>query len=76
MSPRDYVIEQKMLKAKELLHSTNMSISEISTFVGYENFSKMSSRFKMIYGLTPTEFRESIDTPYHPIPDNRLEKTC
>ncbi len=60
MSPRDYIIQQKMSSIKFLLRSTDMSISDIAVYVGYENFSKMSSRFKTHYGITPTQFRQEV----------------
>lgn len=58
LSPRDYVIRKKMNKVKFLLCSTDMNITDICSFVGYDNFSKMSAMFKKMYGMTPSQYRQ------------------
>ena len=53
----EYVMEQRMEKAKYYLDETQMSIGDISFEVGYNNFSYFSKTFKMYTGKTPNEYR-------------------
>ena len=54
----DYITEQRMFLAKELLLKSGMSISMISAKVGYPNYSYFTKIFKKYYGDTPREFRQ------------------
>lgn len=51
--------EYKMQAATKLLVTTNLSVTEISGKLGYENPNKFSTAFKEIIGLSPTEYRKS-----------------
>lgn len=53
----EYLISLRMKRAKELLHSTDMTVKEISMSVGYYNDSSFIRRFKQHEGVTPNEFR-------------------
>lgn len=46
-----------MERAKHLLLSSNLSISEISFSIGYENPLYFSRLFRKYTGSSPTEFR-------------------
>lgn len=54
----NYITEQRMFLAKELLIKNEMSISMISAKVGYGNYSYFTKVFKKIYGMTPREFQQ------------------
>ncbi len=54
---KDYVTEVKMKYVKELLVTTNFSISIIASKVGYDNFSYFSKLFKKLENMTPQEYR-------------------
>lgn len=54
-----YVIRQKIEKAKELLFYDELNLSEISYRLGYSSVQHLSSQFKRITGQTPSEFRLS-----------------
>lgn len=58
ISPGQYRLELKLTKAKELLHSTNMSIAEISSQLHFECLGQFSTFFKKKTGATPLEFRK------------------
>lgn len=45
-------------EAKNLLIITNMSITEISALIGFNNTSYFTKKFKLITNLTPKEFRK------------------
>ena len=53
----DYLWMLRLKKAKELLHTTEMSIDEISIAVGYLNTSSFRRKFKQETGMTPSQFR-------------------
>lgn len=53
----DYLIETKTNRAKELLDSTEMTVSAIAQQVGYSNFSHFTRMFKKQYGVNPQEYR-------------------
>lgn len=55
---RDYLIELRVKKAKELLLSGKYKIYEISIMTGYKNSKYFAAQFKAITGLTPREFAE------------------
>ena len=55
--PDRLLISLRMKRAKELLHSTDMTVKEISMSVGYYNDSSFIRQFKQHEGVTPNEFR-------------------
>lgn len=58
VSPAQYQLQQKLLRAKELLTGTNLNISEIAYSLKFENAGQFSTFFKKKEGVTPSKFRE------------------
>ena len=58
-SIKEYIMEEKMKLAKELVRNTALPISVITMKVGYNNFSYFAQIYKKMYGLSPVEDRES-----------------
>lgn len=56
-SPHTYLIRIRMERAKHLLLSSNLSVSEISFSIGYDNPLYFSRLFRKYTGSSPTEFR-------------------
>jgi two-component system response regulator YesN len=54
----DYVVDIRMLKAKELLLTTEDKIKDIADTVGYANVNSFIRIFKRVTGLTPKEYRD------------------
>lgn len=54
-----YIILQKIEKIKELIDSNEYSFSEISYMMDYSSIQHLSSQFKQITGLTPSEYKKS-----------------
>ncbi len=54
----DYLTNIRIEKAKELLLSTDCSMKEICTRIGYSDPNYFSRAFKKNVGVTPTEFKE------------------
>lgn len=58
MSFKQYLLKQKLERAKELLLTTNASIMEISWAVGISNASYFTKLFRQIVGSLPSDYRE------------------
>jgi two-component system response regulator YesN len=54
----DYLVRQRVDKARAELEQTNQRVSDIAADVGYANFSHFSKLFKKMTGLTPQEYRK------------------
>lgn len=56
-SPQEFLMNYRMVKARELLKLTSLSIAEVGSAVGYENQLHFSRAFKGVYGVSPREWR-------------------
>ena len=59
-SPREYILNTRMNKAKLLLAQTSKTISEIALETGYSNASSFTNLFTENIGCSPTMFRKLI----------------
>jgi len=59
ISPINYIIEQRLEYAKQLLKVSNMSLKEIADRCGYKSESFLSRSFKKKFGISPNLFRRS-----------------
>lgn len=59
ISPMQYQLQVKLIKAKELLNSSNMTISEIAYELGFESISQFSTFFKNKEGITASDFKKN-----------------
>jgi len=59
LSPYRYVIELRLERAKSLLRSTELPITEIAQQVGYWNNSHFAVAFHRATGVTPRDFRRN-----------------
>ncbi len=57
-SPKKFIIDMRMDKAKSLLRLKEFSIGEISRMCGYDSESYFSSEFRKICKCTPSEYGE------------------
>jgi len=55
----EFIVEEKMTMAKELLATTEMSVSDIAIAVGYTNFSYFSKVFKHEIQMNPNQYRKT-----------------
>ncbi len=58
--------EKRFTTAERLLMTTDLSVSEIMTAVGYENSSYFHRRFRQRYGITPLAYRNRAKTTNNP----------
>src|SRR5687768_11299785 len=65
LSPIQYIRQQRMRKAKELLETTYLNIKEIMIRVGVNDESHFVRDFKKVYGLSPTQYRSRFVSSDH-----------
>ena len=58
-SPGNLVLEQKMLKAKELLETSNYNINEVSKIIGYKYQQSFTNAFIQFFGIRPKDVMKS-----------------
>lgn len=58
LSPVEYIREQRLKRAAQLLETSRYSITEITYMVGLNDSRYFSRCFKHSYGMTPTEYRQ------------------
>ena len=61
-SPGEYLTQLRLTRAKELLRSTNLSISEVCYQVGYQDIRTFNRVFKRVAALRPGEFKKLYGT--------------
>lgn len=54
----DYILEQRMNLAGELLKDQRLTITMVSDAVGFGNYSYFAEQFKRTFGKTPREYRK------------------
>lgn len=58
-SPQQYLIEQRMRRAKALLADSSCSIQQVAEHCGYSSLASFSDRFRRTFDIAPREFRHS-----------------
>ena len=58
MTPAEYVRKFRIAKSMDLLRTTDMSIADIASAVGFGNISLYSRVFKQMIGVSPAAFRK------------------
>ena len=58
ISFKQYLLKQKIERAKRLLLTTDANIMEISCAVGISNASYFTKLFKQIMGILPSDYKE------------------
>ena len=57
ISPYQYVIHERMERAKILLKTTRLPVAEVAARVGYDDVSRFGRHFRRHVGTTPAAFR-------------------
>lgn len=57
-APIQYIIRRRIGEAQSLLVTTDLSITEISLRVGFDNISYFNNQFKRFTGLSPQSYRK------------------
>lgn len=57
LSPIQYLLQKRIQEAKSLLESTNYSIAQVSSMLGFSSQSYFSQSFRKATGKTPIQYR-------------------
>jgi AraC family transcriptional regulator len=57
VTPHRYVIQNRVMRARELLTNTDLPLTEIALSTGFSDQSHFSRRFQEIVGIPPGAFR-------------------
>ena len=60
VAPHQYLTQCRIERAKQLLRTTQLTITEIAFAVGLNNHSSFTRLFRRYVGITPKEFRASL----------------
>ena len=61
ISLKEYMIQEKMRTARDLIRTTRLSISIIAARVGYTSFSYFSQTYRQVYGISPSDERKTAE---------------
>ena len=65
-TPHQYMMQQRIMKAKHLLRSSDLSITDICAVVGFESLGSFSTLFRKIAGISPSAYRRSAQATLRP----------
>lgn len=60
MTVRDYILQLRMTKAKELMKDPSLKLLDIALAVGYEDAAHFNRAFKNVTGVSPSMYRDGI----------------
>lgn len=60
MTLTEYIINERLEAAKQMMGYSESSLQEISSFLAFSTHSNFTMHFKKKYGMTPREFRQGI----------------
>lgn len=67
ISIEKYYIAQKVERTKELLLYDELTVSEIATLLHYSSVAHLSSQFRQVTGMSPSEFKHLKDNKRSPL---------
>src|SRR6266511_947770 len=56
-TPAAYLTRRRVERAKSLLRTANLTVTEVCFMVGFESLGSFSSRFRRLVGVTPSDYR-------------------
>ena len=60
VTPHQFIIKKKLDRSKNLLKEDGLSLTDITYMLNFSDQSHFSNSFKKMYGMTPSEFRRTI----------------
>lgn len=64
-TPKQYILDVRMKKAKQMLKASNLAVTEIAFMCGFTSLYSFSRAFKDKTGKTPTEYAKSHENNYY-----------
>jgi AraC-like DNA-binding protein len=65
-TPHQYLVGQRIARAKDLLRNSDLSITEICVAVGFESLGSFSTLFRKVAGVSPRAYRNSSQPTLNP----------
>jgi AraC-like DNA-binding protein len=59
-TPRAYLTRRRIERARDLLRSANLTVTEICHMVGFSSLGSFSDRFTELVGCPPSQYREDM----------------
>lgn len=59
--PKQFLLNCKMIEARRLLESTQLRVGEVAERLGYRDIYFFSRQFKAFYGVSPQQYRKSLE---------------
>lgn len=56
-TPKEDITNERIKKAKHLLTNTNLSVTDVSLMVGYDNIYHFNRQFKKLVGISPGRYK-------------------
>jgi AraC family transcriptional regulator len=60
VTPHQFIIRKKLERSKNLLKEDSLSLADIAYMLNFSDQSHFTNSFKKMYGMTPREFRKTI----------------
>lgn len=60
LSPLQYLQQQRMVLARDLLQTSNLTLAEIADKTGYQDLPHFNALFKKFLGTTPSQYRTTV----------------
>ena len=58
ITPKEYLVQKRMKKAKHLLRTRGNTVSDVAAETGYDNLSYFIRQFQRYYGVTPKQYKK------------------
>jgi AraC-like DNA-binding protein len=58
-TPANYLTRRRVERAKDLLRSANLTVTEVCMLVGFSSLGSFSSRFSELVGMSPVAFQRA-----------------
>src|SRR6516165_4686863 len=58
-TPANYLTRRRVERAKDLLRSANLTVTEVCMLVGFSSLGSFSSRFSELVGMSPSAFQRA-----------------
>lgn len=65
-TPHQYLVRKRIARAKELLRTTDLPITEICMAIGFESLGSFSTLFRKVAGISPSAYRVSCNPTFPP----------
>jgi transcriptional regulator GlxA family with amidase domain len=67
-TPAAYLMTRRIARAKTLLRTTDMPVTEICLEVGFRSLGSFSAKFSEVVGSSPSDYRRAVGGPQPPVP--------